>query len=308
MDPTRFALAGHGALRDNPWFLMLLVATLAMEYALLRWSGRTAYDWRESAATLGVALGQRLIKPVTALAYAGVLGAAWSMRLVTLPLDRWWSIPVVLLAVEFAYYWYHRASHVVRVFWASHLVHHSVERLNLSAAARLGWTSGLTGAPLFFVPLVLLGIPPTAVVLALGVNLLYQFWLHTELVPKLGPLEWVLNTPSHHRVHHASNEAYLDRNFGGMLIVFDRLFGTVAEERDDERCRYGLTEPVVSHNPLRIALHGWLVLAHDIGADLRCGHWRRLPWRLFAAPGWRPDSDTAALRDPLSPSHERLIP
>ncbi len=306
MDTTTFALA-HGTLRDHPWFLVLLAATLATEDALLRRSGRAGYDWRESAATLGIAIGQRLIKPLTALAYAGVLASVWNARLFTLPLDHWWAVPAVLLAVEFAYYWYHRASHLVRVFWASHLVHHSVQRLNLSSAARLGWTSGLTGAPLVFAPLVLLGIPPAAVVVALGVNLLYQFWLHTELVPKLGPLEWVLNTPSHHRVHHASNQAYLDRNFGAILIVFDRLFGTFAQERDHEACRYGLTEPLVSHNPLRIALHGWLRLAQDIGADLRGGHWRRLPWRLFAAPHWRPAVETASTLPPQPTSTERPV-
>ncbi|CAN5245651.1 hypothetical protein BH10PSE17_BH10PSE17_29770 [soil metagenome] len=187
----------------------------------------------------------------------------------------------------------------MRLFWTSHLVHHSVEHLNLSAAYRLGWTSNLTGAGLFFVPLIWLGIEPTVVVVTMAANLLYQFWLHTELVPKLGPIEWIFNTPSHHRAHHASNPRYLDRNYGGILIVFDRLFGTFAEERADDPCRYGLVEPLRSGNPFRIALHGWFTLGRDIASDLRQGHWRRLPWRLFAPPGWKPVAQQSGSLVPL---------
>ena len=137
----------------------------------------------------------------------------------------------------------------MRWFWATHAVHHSPNEFNLGIAYRFGWTGRLAGNAVFFVPMIWLGFPPKAVFAALALNLLYQFWLHTEWVPKLGWLEYVLNTPSHHRVHHASNADYIDRNYGGVLIVFDRLFGTFAAERDDLPCRYGLVTPLVSHQP-----------------------------------------------------------
>ena len=133
-------------------------------------------------------------------------------------------------------------------------MHHSPNELTLAAALRLGWTGKLTGTAFFFAPLVWLGFAPLAVLGALSANLLYQFWLHAAWVPRLGPLEWVLNTPTHHKVHHASNPEYLDCNYGGVLIVFDRLFGTFVELRDEVPPRYGLTPPLHSHNPVRIAL------------------------------------------------------
>ena len=167
-------------------------------------------------------------------------------------------------------------------FWANHSVHHSPNDLTLATALRLGWTGKLTGTALFFAPLVWLGFPPVAVVATLAANLLYQFWLHAPWMPRLGPLEWVLNTPAHHKVHHASNPEYLDRNYGGVLIVFDRMFGTFAQERGDVRLRYGLTTPLLTHNPLRIAFHEWANLGRDL--------WRAKGWRakisaLFGPPG-----------------------
>ncbi len=167
---------------------------------------------------------------------------------------------------EFCYYWFHRAAHRVRWFWATHAVHHSPNEFNLGIAYRFGWTGRLAGNAVFYVPMIWLGFPPQAVFATLALNLLYQFWLHTEWVPKLGWLEYVLNTPSHHRVHHASNAEYIDRNYGGVLIVFDRLFGTFAAERDDLPCRYGLVTPLMSNNPIRIAFHEWLKMAKDLSA------------------------------------------
>ncbi len=149
-------------------------------------------------------------------------------------------------------------------FWATHAVHHSPNQLNLSAAYRLGWTGKLTGTTLFFTPLVWLGFRPELVLLTLTLNLLYQFWIHATWIPRLGWLEYVLNTPSAHRVHHASNLDYLDANYGGVLIVFDRLFGTYAAERDDEPCRYGLVKPVSTHNLLRIEFEVWIGLVRNL--------------------------------------------
>jgi sterol desaturase/sphingolipid hydroxylase (fatty acid hydroxylase superfamily) len=159
-------------------------------------------------------------------------------------------------------------------------VHHSPNQLTLATSLRLGWTGKITGTALFFSPLVWLGFSPLAVALAVAANLLYQFWLHTTWIPKLGAFEWMFNTPSHHRVHHGSNPEYLDCNYGGVLIVFDRLFGSFVEERADVPPRYGLTTPLLSYNPLRVAFHEWLNLARDLR---EARSWRER-WRAVLAP------------------------
>jgi sterol desaturase/sphingolipid hydroxylase (fatty acid hydroxylase superfamily) len=169
----------------------------------------------------------------------------------------------LFIGSEFLYYWQHRASHRIRWMWATHAVHHSTTRLNLTAAIRLGWTGNISGNFLFFLPLALIGFHPFAIVTMLGINLLYQFFIHSDFAPRLGVLEWVLNTPSHHRVHHACNEPCLDRNYGGILIVFDRLFGTFAERPSDQPLSFGLVGGTPSFNPVRIALGEWIAMLGD---------------------------------------------
>jgi sterol desaturase/sphingolipid hydroxylase (fatty acid hydroxylase superfamily) len=176
---------------------------------------------------------------------------------------------LLFIGQEFCYYWYHRAAHRVRWFWAAHAVHHSPNELTLAAAFRIGIFGKLTGTALFFVPLVWLGFDVRTVFSVLTLNLLYQFWIHVTWIPRLGWIEYVLNTPSSHRVHHASNTAYLDANFGGVLIVFDRLFGTYVAEREDLPCRYGLVEPQTSYNPLRVEFSPWAHLARDLARARR---------------------------------------
>jgi sterol desaturase/sphingolipid hydroxylase (fatty acid hydroxylase superfamily) len=151
----------------------------------------------------------------------------------------------------------------VRWLWATHAVHHSATHFNLSAAIRLGWTGQLTGAFVFFLPLAWIGFPPVTIGGMLAAGLLYQFFLHTALPVRLGPLEWILNTPAHHRVHHSCNEACLDKNYGSVLIVFDRLFGTFAVPPQDEPLRFGLKGRAPSNNPLVIALGEWRHLFSD---------------------------------------------
>jgi sterol desaturase/sphingolipid hydroxylase (fatty acid hydroxylase superfamily) len=168
--------------------------------------------------------------------------------------------------------------------WASHVVHHTPRQIHLASAFRLGLTAELSGIWLFFAPLPLLGFHPLGVALMLAANLFYQFWLHTDIVGRLGPLEWIFNTPSHHRVHHASNPEYLDKNFGGILIVWDRLFGTFASERPEIPIRYGLTHALDTYNPLLIAFHEWIAMARDVRASRTwCERWRLM----FGAPGAR---------------------
>jgi len=245
-------------------FLLIVALFMLIEVLVHRLRGSDGYDWRETAASTGIMIGQVLARLMTALLVTPLLLWIYSHRLFELGLDGWQPILGLFLATEFLYYWFHRASHGVRWLWASHGVHHSSTRLNFSAAYRLGWTNALSGGWLFFTPLIWLGYAPAAVFGVFAVNLGFQFFLHTELVGRLGPLEWVFNTPSHHRVHHASNAELLDRNFGGVLIVFDRLFGTHAEEPRDRRLRYGLAGAAPEHNPFRIALGEWGRLLRDL--------------------------------------------
>jgi sterol desaturase/sphingolipid hydroxylase (fatty acid hydroxylase superfamily) len=267
-------VAGHDLIHTvgmaQPGLYQLILATLGTVLLLATLEGlllarRGAYDWRAYFATLGDVVGRRAVEALGLSIAAPLMALAHQHRLFTLPLDGASAFALLFIGQELCYYGYHRAAHRVRWFWASHAVHHSSNELNLMAALRLGWTGRLTGATLFFVPLVWLGFPPGAVLACLVLNLLYQFWLHATWIPRLwAPLERLLNTPSHHRVHHGANPEYLDCNYGGVLIVFDRLFGTFVEERDDIAIRYGLTTPLVSYNPVRIALHEWLNLAHDL--------------------------------------------
>jgi sterol desaturase/sphingolipid hydroxylase (fatty acid hydroxylase superfamily) len=261
----------------RPWLLGLLALVLGaatLEGVVLSLRG-PGYDWRAYAASVADAIGRRAVDALGLSLAAPVLAWAHTHRVADLALDTPAAITALFLGQELCYYGYHRAAHRVGWFWATHCVHHSPNQLTLATALRLGWTGKLTGTALFFAPLVWLGFAPGAVLAVLAANLLYQFWLHAPWMPRLGPLEWVLNTPAHHRVHHGSNAEYLDCNYGGVLIVFDRLFGTFRAERPDVPLRYGLAEPLRSHNPLRIAFHGWAKLGRAL--------WQARGWRQRAA-------------------------
>lgn len=250
-----------------PSFLLVVPAFLVLAATLEgSWVQRRAgtYDWRAYLAS-GADLVIRIVTGALPLGLAATaLSWMWQNRFFTMPMREWWTWIVLFIGQDFCYYWMHRADHQVRWLWATHSVHHSPNELNLSAAYRLGWTSRLSFGPIFFAPLVALGFPPVLVGTALAANLFYQFWLHATWIPRLGFLESAFNTPCHHRVHHASNAGYLDKNFGGVLIVFDRLFGTFAVERPGVVIRYGLLEPVVSYNPIAIALREWAAIARDV--------------------------------------------
>lgn len=255
-------------LTETPFRLALLpmaASLMLLEYGLARLARHEeTHDLRETAASLGVALGHTVLRGIESAVLAVPFLFLYEHRLFDFSSRSPLAVLALFLAADFLYYWQHRASHVIRWMWATHAVHHSPTRINFTAAVRLGWTGVISGQFLFFLPLAWLGFHPAAIVAVLGLNLVYQFFLHTELSPRLGPLEWVLNTPAHHRVHHASNDACLDRNFGGMLIVFDRLFGTFAKAPQDEPLRYGLRGRSPSLNPLRIAFGEWAAMLRDL--------------------------------------------
>ncbi len=233
-----------------PIFALLI----AVEAWLLIRENRDEFDRKDTWTNIILGFGS--------IAFGAVIGIVTSIFYLTvyeyapfkMPMNTVWAWGILLFADDFAYYWFHRFSHEVRFFWNFHVVHHSSNKYNLSVAVRQSWFSGVAHW-IFYVPVALLGFPFWAFVTMHGLNLVYQFWIHTERIGKLGWLEYVLNTPSHHRVHHGVNNPYLDKNYAGIFIIWDRLFGTFVEET--EKVRYGITTPLKSYNPLWINSHAW---------------------------------------------------
>lgn len=273
-----------------PIAITALVAAnfMIVEYLAARAIGHVVHERRETMISLGVALGHAAVRIAEAALLSLPYIAAYRHRLFDFDQTAWPALILLFLGIDFLFYWQHRASHRIAWFWATHSVHHSATRLNLTAGVRLGWTGAISGLFLFFLPLAWIGFHPLLITSALAVNLGYQFFLHTELAPRLGPLEWIFNTPAHHRVHHAINEACLDKNFGGVLIVFDRLFGTFAHCPDE---------------PLAYGLAG--------GSDERTvggvvfGEWRRLFARLRTARSPREIIATLLMPGLPAPADER---
>ncbi len=240
------------------------------------------YDKRDTAASLAMGLGNVIIAGGIKTATFGLWTFLYALAPFRLP-NAWWSWVLLFFADDLCYYAFHRTSHEVRLFWAAHVNHHSSERYNLSTALRQSWTTPLTGIP-FWLPLPLLGFQPWMVLTQQAFSLLYQYWLHTESIGRLGPLEWICNTPSHHRVHHGANPEYLDRNHGGILIVWDRLFGTFVPETAP--VRYGLTKNLATFHPLSIAFHEWIAMFRDVAA---AGSLRAALGYVLGPPGWSAD-------------------
>lgn len=247
------------------------------------------YEPRDTAASLAMGVGNVAVSAVTKAATLALFLALYRVRLFDLGTG---AAAWVLLVVceDLCYYGFHRAHHEVRFFWAAHVNHHSSRHYNLSTALRQSWTTPFTG-PLFWAPLPLLGFHPLMVITAQGISLLYQYWIHTESIGRLGPLEWVMNTPSHHRVHHGANVRYLDRNYAGIFIVWDRLFGTF--EPEGERVEYGLTKNLETFNPWTIAFHEWTAMFRDARA---AASWREAVSHLLRPPGWSADGSTLTAR------------
>jgi sterol desaturase/sphingolipid hydroxylase (fatty acid hydroxylase superfamily) len=267
----------------------LFIATLGAEWLGMRRRG--VYRLQDSLASLGLGGLYLVVDAVLVLAlvlpvYHGVHG----LRLATIDITPL-SFALLFLGLDLCYYGFHRASHRIRWFWAAHVVHHSSEQMNFTTAMRQSLFYGFAGNWLFYLPLVWLGFAPQWVLFMLSINLGYQYFVHTQAIGRLPrPIEWLFNTPSHHRAHHGRNPQYIDRNFGGVLIVFDRLFGSFVEER--EAPEYGIPRQPKGFNPLWLNLHEWVDLARDVA---RPGPlWLRLK-HLWAPPEWqRPAQEDAA--------------
>ena len=262
-----------------PVFFLLI----GVELLLARWLERDLHRLSDSINDLSCGILQQMADVFlkTAL-FAGYLWLYGSHRLLTVPSASAGTWLLCFLGVDFFYYWFHRCSHEVNAGWAAHVVHHQSEEMNLSVALRQG-AFQQAFSWVFYLPLAVLGFPPLMFLAVSSFNTLYQFWIHTRLIGRLGPLEWVLNTPSHHRVHHGRNPKYIDRNHGGTLIVWDRLFGTFQAE--EEEPVYGITTPLRSWNPIWANLHYWVDLLDEARRTRRWTDRLRL---LVKPPGWHP--------------------
>ncbi len=262
------------------------VGLILIEMAAWRLTGKGDYESRDSAASLVMGLGSQIAPMFGGAAVAtAILFAAYEYRLFEIP-NVWWTVALCFMLDDLRYYWFHRISHERRWFWASHVIHHSSQHYNLTTALRQTWTGTIMAALIFKAPLALLGFHPLMLVFVGGLNLIYQFWIHTEIIDRLGPFEWVMNTPSHHRVHHATNPRYLDANYAGTLIIWDRMFGTFVPEDKKEAPRYGIVKNLGTFNPLRIAFHEWLGIFRDL---VRSRSVREVLGYTMGPPGWSPD-------------------
>ena len=261
-----------------PAFILLMVVE-ALAGAVMQ---REIYQVKDAAASITMGLGNLAADLLAKSVQFAVLTYLHRFAIFHIGLE-WWAWLLLFFGDEFSYYWFHRVSHECRLFWASHVVHHSSERYNLSTALRQTWTGSFMSF-VFWLWLPIVGFAPAMIMTMKAISLLYQFWIHTELVRFLGPLETVFNTPSHHRVHHGSNPRYIDRNHGGTLIIWDKLFGTFEPENPADPVRFGLTKNIETYNPVRIAFEEWVAMFRDV--------WRAPGWNnklryLLGNPGWR---------------------
>jgi sterol desaturase/sphingolipid hydroxylase (fatty acid hydroxylase superfamily) len=266
----------------TPLFIGLVIA----EMLFARFAGRGHYETRDTATSLLMGFGSVISGALFAFLFIGFALKLQPYRIV----DLGWSWPVFVAAFfldDLTYYWWHRASHRIRWLWADHVQHHSSQHYNLSTALRQPLTGAFTPGLFFRAPMILLGFPLPMIAFVHGINLVYQFWIHTEAIGKFPRwFEFVMNTPSHHRVHHATNARYLDSNYAGIFIVWDRMFGTFVAEDAKDAPRYGIVKNLASYNPVRVAFHEWIGIANDIR---RASNPRDALFYLFAPPGWSPD-------------------
>lgn len=248
-------------------FVPVFIFTILTE-ALIITRRTGAYPWKNCGTSLLVGAGHIVMQTIAQGVLIGVIAqSVYDARIFTIPasLQNWHSLVPLFFLTELAFYCEHLCTHKIRFFWASHSVHHSTECMNVAAAFRLAWTPLLSGIVFFYLPIIWIGYEPKVVFGIVSASFAYQFFLHTEVVRRIGGIEWLINTPSAHRVHHASNPEYLDKNFGGVLMIWDHLFGTYQAELPDVKIRYGLTAPRPQpSNPINIAYGEFVALFKDI--------------------------------------------
>lgn len=262
--------------------LLILIEAIIGRYSVTK----SNYEMRDSAASLLMGLGNFAI----GLINFGIVGAValwvYQYRLFDIGY-HWWAFVLILFAEDFVYYWFHRLSHEHRFWWAAHINHHSSQYYNLTTALRQTWTGGLAGTWIPWLLLSFIGFPLALIIFQKGISLVYQFWIHTEAIDRMWKsVEAVMNTPSHHRVHHAINVKYLDANYAGIFIIWDKLFGSFVPEDRAEPCRYGIVKQIASFNPLVIAFHEWAGIFNDL---FHAKSPKAAFMYIFGPPGWSED-------------------
>ncbi len=260
------------------WFVApLMFFFVALEYYLSRKKSLNLYSGKDFLASLSIGLVNIILNSFMKIVIFIVFLFFYNLSPLHIPIT-WWSFILCFIALDFFRYWAHRIAHEQRFWWSTHVVHHSSEHYNFSVSFRLSWTQNLK--IIFFLPVILMGFHPLVFLIIHQLEVLYQFWLHTELIKKLPkPIEFIFTTPSHHRVHHSTNEKYIDKNYGSTLIIWDRIFGTFQEE--DEQPIYGITKPVKSYNPVYLVFHEWI----DVFKDLSHAKSPKMVWQiLFGSP------------------------
>lgn len=289
----------QGPLNPIVYAIPVFVATMAIEALIAYRQRRAIYQVSDAITSLNMGLLSQVVGGFTKLATLGIYTAVYELfRLQSWPMQAWWAWVIALILYDFFYYWAHRCGHEVNLLWAAHVVHHSSEYFNLSTALRQSSTGALFGW-VFYLPMAVLGVPPLMFVVVGLINLLYQYWPHTELIGRLGWIDRVFVTPSNHRVHHGQNDYCLDRNYGGILIVWDRLFGTFQDERADEPVCFGIRKPLRSFDPLWGNLHTYAGLLAQAAATRS---WRgKLAVVLGPPAGWPVGADAHADRGTAPP-------
>ena len=269
-----------------PYAVPFFVLSMVIEMVWAARRAPTAYEPRDTLTSLLMGLGSTVAGALVAGLIALTTGWLYTHRVATVPVV-WWTWIAVFALDDLNYYAFHRCAHRMRWFWASHVNHHSSQHYNLSTALRQTWTGFPALTLIFRVWPAFFGVAPGMLLTVGGINLVYQFWIHTEAIDRMPRwFEAVMNTPSHHRVHHATNPRYLDRNYAGVFIVWDRLFGTFQPELGEEPVHYGLVHQLGTFALTTIAFHEWAAIARDLWR----APWRAKPGYLFGPPGWSHDA------------------
>jgi sterol desaturase/sphingolipid hydroxylase (fatty acid hydroxylase superfamily) len=263
------------------------IVTVFFESVVLYKKQPKNYNIKDTLASLAMGIGNVFVNLLSKLLVVFIIAFLYeNFKLTTIPFV-WWSWILILFADDFCYYWAHRMGHESRFFWASHIVHHSSQKYNLSTALRQTWTGGFFTF-VFYLALPILGFHPLMIFTQMSISLLYQYWIHTELIDKMPKwFEIIFNTPSHHRVHHGSNPLYLDRNHAGIFIIWDKLFGTFQPELKEEKAIYGLTSNIDTFNPIKIAFHEWIAVFKD-AFSAKTSIINKLKY-FIKPPGWKHD-------------------
>ncbi|MFT7589450.1 MAG: sterol desaturase/sphingolipid hydroxylase (fatty acid hydroxylase superfamily) [Limisphaerales bacterium] len=242
------------------WAIPIMLSLVILEWYLGQRENNQRYEGKDFISSLGVGVGNLMINVLIGGGIYTMVWVVYSILPWRIP-NEWWAYPLCIVAIDFCRYWAHRVAHEQRFWWATHVTHHSSVYYNFSVSFRLSWTQHIK--IIFFIPAIMIGFNPLTYFICHQIEVLYQFWIHTEFIKKLpAPIEYIFVTPSHHRVHHGINERYIDKNYGSTFIFWDRIFGTFQEE--DEKPVYGITEPVNSFNPVKLVFHEWQDIVKDV--------------------------------------------